>query len=303
MKLRGHLTKSIFLVSGVLAAAVSTIALGALLIWSSLSILNSDFYGRMSKVEPLRSVPQPSENSPLVRLVVHRLLPEENKAEVSVVIVLDRDVAVSSLTLNGSCLTVAVGDRTLLGIPTIQKLKLDCRADNNGRYFSGQVYAETPRFHLRTFASVDGYPFDHLTILPTMVVYDTDGLQVAAKYEVERAVAGRNMQISDRGGWDIRFVRVPLESLFVVASALVFLFLTILVGAKLFSAGVQLSGLQEVVAVAGYIIAASGFRDVLGLSRFGGISALEVVTFGLPLFLLSLAIVVSAARRLNMSMK
>ena len=72
--------------------------------------------------------------------------------------------------------------------------------------------------------------------------------------------------------------------------------LTLIIAAKLFVSSPPLSGLQEILAIAGYLVGAVGFRGLLGVSRTAGGSTLEVLTFGVPFLVLAIGLVASAVR-------
>ena len=103
------------------------------------------------------------------------------------------------------------------------------------------------------------------------------------------------MHLSNRNIADISLTRSPTEKALVVSTSLVFLFLSAVLAYSLFS-NPGLKTIDELLGVGGYLVAAAGFREVLGISRAAGTSALEIGVIGLPVLVLSLGVAVSIVR-------
>jgi len=54
--------------------------------------------------------------------------------------------------------------------------------------------------------------------------------------------------------------------------------------------------MESMLSVAGFVLSASGFRDLLGVPKSTGISLFDIVTFGLPFVLLTSSVLVATLR-------
>src|SRR5207249_4889490 len=89
---------------------------------------------------------------------------------------------------------------------------------------------------------------------------------------------------------EITLTRTSTEKIFVLLGGLVFLALSFVIFITLVKSTV-LKRFEELLAIAGYLVAATGFRDLLGISREAGVSAFEVIVLGFRFFLLPLELV------------
>ena len=87
---------------------------GILLAAVAVPVLNMDFYGRTNETKTLKNETADS-GAPEIRLVIRRLLPEENAVEASVQILWRYDRLPIELKDKENCLTVAVIDRGASG--------------------------------------------------------------------------------------------------------------------------------------------------------------------------------------------
>jgi len=138
--------------------------------------------------------------------------------------------------------------------------------------------------------SVYGFPFDDLSIRPIFEVSRDGTYTDHYRLEVQKALPGRLMEVSNETIPVIRLTRSPTEKAIVLVSAVVFLFLSGILVYGLFAARRGLTTLEELLAVGGYMVAAAGFRELLGVSRAAGTSALEIAVIGIPLLLLAIAV-------------
>jgi hypothetical protein len=258
------------------------------------SLVNADLLARNSQEKLLFA----DKDGPVladVRVVIHKLLADENAVEVSFVVSALRTDLPASLRYSDGCLTLLFGERSLPDRPT-RKMLVSCRETASGFEASNVVLTESERINLHAFPSVAGYPFDKWTFLPRAQLYISPGEFARAQYRVQRDIPGKLLAISgDKYNWEISLERPPLEKILVLACGLAFVSLTTLVTLRLFASD-ALTGLQEVIAVAGYLVAAAGFRDLLGVSRAYGVSAFEIMVVGTPIVALSLGIATSMLR-------
>jgi hypothetical protein len=272
------------------------IGLYILAMFAFIWVVNSDLYGRMTEtiVAPGIGDRSGSREIPTVRLILHRFLPDENAIEASIMIEVSDPL--SGLVRDGKAtLRADVHDGSSLqpfGIRNDVLLNADTARIEPG-VAVGAV--ESTRFSLPAMSSVWGFPFDDLTVRPITYVRRDDYYTGQYRLEIQKAMAGRLMQVSHGNIPEIRLTRSPIEKIIVLTGSVIFLCLSGILIYRIFRAQ-ALTTLEELFAVAGYIVAAAGFRDLLGLSRAAGASALEIVVIGVPLFFLASAVMVSFIR-------
>jgi hypothetical protein len=83
-----------------------------------------------------------------------------------------------------------------------------------------------------------------------------------------------------------------MERAFVLLGGVIFVLLSVAVAILLFRNDDGLESWEELLAFAGYLIGAVGFREVLGVSRVAGVSAFEVAVFGAPMMVLATGMMV-----------
>ena len=148
--------------------------------------------------------------------------------------------------------------------------------------------------------SSPGFPFDDL-VINAAVFLEEGGKEEGRKdlpfrLKVQKALPGRMLDISGNGvPVHILLARSPTEKGFVVGTSVLFMLLSMLLIVEL--GRDRLRGLDRLLAVAGYILGAAGFPDLIGVSRVAGLSALECLVFGLPLALLGISVAFQTLRR------
>jgi hypothetical protein len=275
---------------------VLTLAGSFLLLLVVIAILNADLRGRMTQNQVVKwSAQSASDEEPVVRIVVHRILSEENTVEASVILrviadgPIGRDVKAGKTTL-----LVEVRDGSSLAPVELRaEARLDSSAFQPG--FSSAA-VQSPRFLLPAYESLGSYPLEELTVRPIVTVRETNTAgAVAANVEIQKSLSGRELHASgSMGNVEIRLSRTTTEVAYILTLGIIFFTLSVLIALNLIAA--RLSGLQELLAVAGYFLAAAGFRDVLGLSRVTSTTLFEIVALGVPLVALSASLAVSAYR-------
>lgn len=260
-------------------------------------VMNADLYGRSIETQVARGVGtvEASEAMPTVRLVLHRLPADENAVECSILI--DAGSDLTKLIRNGkSGVTATIRDGSSFhpyGIGHSVTLDGTTASLRAGVFVSA---VESERFFLPAFPSVGGFPFDDLKIRPIVDVVKDDGYTGHFRLEVQKSLPSRLLDVSEENIPTITLTRSPTEKAIVVTSALVFLFLSSILAFGLYAARRGLTTLEELLAVGGYLVAAAGFRELLGVSRSSGTSALEVAIIGIPMLLLASGVAVSFVR-------
>jgi hypothetical protein len=280
-------------------AAATVLAVGGAVLFGVLllSVLNEDLRGRATEIVSVPGVRVKSQGkSALVRLVVHRISPEENVVDASLILIVDGDQPLMTEVAAGKRKIFAeIRDAsTIAPVELHSQVSLDAAAFRSG--FSSAA-VESEHFSLPASPSVNSYPFDDVQLFAIVSLYTDDREFVPFDVEVQRATPGRRLIATGHdGNLRITLTRTSIEKIYLLTAATIFFVLSIIVAAGLFLSQEGLSSLQELVAIAGYLVAAAGFRDLLGVSRLPSTSILEILILGIPLLALSLGVAVSMFR-------
>ena len=263
-----------------------------------LSVFNADFYGRMIELKTVEGWPgfPKSASSPeiTVRVVIHRLIPDENSAELSAIVSMNPGELPKLVQQNDKTLTVTVRDGS-----SMQPYDLGgsiVLPVDSAKY---KVTAtESERFRLPTLSSVSGFPFDDSRLYIPVYVHGSGGLDYPFRLEIQKAFPGRILEASLRHGETplVVFKRSPLEQILVMTTSVIFLLICVLVATRLFSKSTKLRGFEEVLALAGFLVASVEFRNSLDVPKALGTSAFEIMIFALPLAILAVGFAAIALR-------
>jgi hypothetical protein len=283
---------------GKLAVAGATVVGGiVVLLLASVGALNSELYGRLTETQTVSLGSAAVETDPLVRLVVHRIMPDENAVEASLILVINDSTELGREIKSQGVVAKAIvedGSSQHLFAVTAQTPSVDSSAFDPG---SSWAVMRSERFLLPTYPSMGTYPFDDVRLRPMLNVRSTrDGL-LRARVEIQKALPGRLLAVTEEAGAvEISLTRAPTEKAFILASSLVFVLISLAVTIGIFFARSTASSFEQLVALASYLLAAAGFRELLGVSRVTGTTILEIVILGVPLACLSIGVGVSLAR-------
>lgn len=280
----------------VVAFCVIAVPLG--LMFAFALIANEDLYGRAIDTQTAVGVGRGKtvRSGPTVRLILHKLLADENAIEASLMII-GEDGDLPRLISEGKTkITAELRDGSslqpygILSDVTLDHVSAKVQPGVNS------FAVQSQRFLLPAMSSVSGFPYDDLKVRPIVDVRRDEFYTGEFKLEIQKAMPGRVMELSDKNIVDINLTRSPTEKVIVLASSGVFIFLSVILVIVLFDRSRGLSSLEELLAVGGYLVAAAGFREVLGVSRMAGASALEMIVIGVPLAFLSVAVGISFMR-------
>ena len=194
-------------------------------------LVNWDIQGRLTQTATVQT---PSAKSsvppPTVRLVIHRLLPDENAVEVSAVLTLPSETAESLRRSNGASYVRA----EIRDAFNIQEYFLSTGVNENTDAVEPGFAAasvETQKFDLPFYPSIAGFPFDKVLVRAEITVYLPNHILLERPtLEVQKAIPGRTMEAKDDGGFIlIALSRGPMEKAFVLLSAGVFIFLSLVI--------------------------------------------------------------------------
>jgi hypothetical protein len=277
------------------ALVLSAIGLVALIITS---VLNEDFHIRSPQSITLRDEKESDRSYIKVKMLVHRLLVDENAVEVSLLVQARYDGLPEEVRNETPCLTLMYADGSEPDSAP-KTLDITCKKfEVPGKVISEAISAETPRFNLSAFPSVGAYPFDDWEFFPEVSLLARANWSAPAVYSVERRVPGKELRVTgDHYNWRIHLQRPFPERAMVLTVGIAFLALSLLISWRLFSREVRLSGMQELLALAGFVVAIASLRDLLGVSRTTGVSTWEIVVIGIPMTALCIGMTYSALLR------
>jgi hypothetical protein len=262
-----------------------------------LNILNADFYARLIETKELKTTyfgKAKSDEYPTLILVMHRHLQEENTIECSIILHYKKQ-NIFTKEKEGLYFILKVRDGSLYNPYGLSK---EFSFSDTDRLNNVDCAFETERFYLPISVSVKGFPFDNISIRPMISLNLNDMTFVSDyNYQIQKRIAGRifekNQDEREVRDGKIELTRTDTEKNFVIISSLIFFLLTAILSYGLFVKKKGLSSVDEIIIVAGYILATAGFREILGLNRSNGISALEVGVILLSLLMIFIALISS----------
>ncbi len=248
--------------------------------------MNSDLYGRLietKKIQFFNSGKEQSDILPEVTLILHKYVREENSIEASMILRYDERKMFQDLKTDTLQFVVRYDEGS--GILPFGLNKFYHTDKFNGEnYGAVNSVFETNRFLIPTLPSMYGFPFDDIQIIPIIFLY-VNGRNSKLNTVIQKNIPGRTIEFSENNKKVIFLTRLPAEKYLVMISSVVFLLLTILLTYSLFTTKEELKTVEELIAVAGYILATAGFKEIVGIDRSNGTSALEILVILIPLLL------------------
>lgn len=189
------------------------------------------------QVDKTKSDQAPTAEAPLLRFVINRLTPDENAAEVSLLLILDTHSPMGAdLKSRTGSIAAQANDGSSADLHAAQ---LDTEALSSAKFKSGHkdAVARSPRSSFPTFTSLDAFPFDRISLRPMFRLTDENNRRLEHRVEVQKAFPGRRMSVRwDQGGVVIEFARSNLEIAYVLGVSIVFLIATVAVSSEASSA-------------------------------------------------------------------
>lgn len=261
-------------------------------------IVNNDMYGRLSEIKTLGhgpASPADPKSLPTGRLVLHRIVSDENSIEASLILTIDRSLWESFLKEGETRLTLVVHDGSSFQPYALGgSVSLEAHPSEPGL---AEISVQSDRFRLPTVPSVSGFPFDDIEIRALVFLRGSSGFVYPFDLEIQKALPGRLLGTSlDHGVAVITLSRSPTEKALVLTSSGVFLLICIVLAVKLFSTATTLKTLDHILALAGFLIAAGEFRNFLNIPTSSGTTSLEIAIIGVPLALLASLFAISTLR-------
>jgi hypothetical protein len=251
----------------------------------SVNVLNSDLYGRLTETAPFRlinSETEQSKNLPTVTLILHKYVGEENAIEASIAINYDRQNVFENFKTDNLEFMIRLIDGyayTPIGLDGTFNFTDNLKRNTYGNFYSG---FESDRFLIPIAPSLNGFPFDDIQIRPLIDLY-VNGIYSKLNFSIQKRIPGRILSFSEKDKEIVQLTRTSTEKYLVMISSIIFLLLTLILTYGLVTIKKGLNTIEELIAVAGYILATAGFKDIVGISRSNGTSALEIAVILIPL--------------------
>lgn len=271
-----------------IASAATAVAVGVsgwlliLIVW--IPIANSDFQARTRSLIVL----DPQGNSEFsASLILHRLIPEENAAEASLAIRVFPGPILDSIRAGTFKARVTVWNRSSeYPIYTLESLRVDTAASASWELSMG-----SERFSLPLHSSVTDFPWDYYVgFIGIRVQRDEVGL-IPARFSIAKGFPGwRVVSEGNPMNLTLRFERPLVQRLIVLLSLVVFVLLSLWVVFSILQGPKELSAISGSTALAGFVLAAAGYREIVGLSSLPSVSWLDLIVLGVPLIALLIGI-------------
>ena len=145
--------------------------------------------------------------------------------------------------------------------------------------------------------NVSGFPLDHYLIWPDARIAAEGLVDTKVNLHIVKQLPGHVLTTNhDPVNLELRLGRPLNERIAIVGYGLWFLMLTGAVALIIARTKTPSKGWEDAIALGGYVIAAAGLRQLIGLDRAASTSASELAFFMAPLILLSIAIMVRYKR-------
>lgn len=257
---------------------------------------NAEFYS--SRTERSTLTERTSSTDPIVLVRLTELPAAQNSASLSVHVIARDSALMDSLRFGTQRLFITLRDGSgARAYTSIARVVMDSSNSfpEDRRYLSTREHMAT----LPLLRKVNPYPFDDVVAFLSVSVEDVRGWHRPFVLIVEKGFPGRRLSLQGQPvNAELVLYRPRVEQGFVLASAFVLVIITAALIVRLHRSDRTPSTTEELVAVAGLVLGAASFRELLGISRVPGITALEVVVLGVPLILLTIGFLRSALSKL-----
>jgi hypothetical protein len=275
---------------------LTAISLSVVLVLSSALAytINAEFNGRLTETQTV-APKSGNTNGLLVRLTIHKILVDENAVEASLLLVVNGSGEVGKQIQSGRLSVWAEVED--VSSQHLHAAGAETPLIDSSKFMRSEAVAQSQRFNLPSYPSVDAYPFDDLHVRPLVYVRTSQGYILDFALEIQKASPGRLLSVQEEGGIPVAALkRAPTQKLFIIATATLFLLVSVAVTVAIFFGARGASGFEQLVAAASYMLSAAGFKELLGVSAVPGTTVLEIVILGVPLVLVSLGVAFSLYR-------
>jgi hypothetical protein len=262
-------------------------ALPFILLVIYVNVANADLYGRLIETISVNSGISKNEvnkDLPLVTLILHKYLIEENAVDASIVLSYPKVSMFENLKTNKIKIVITFSDGYFNDPSGLIKIFSFTDSINNNSYGYTNIGFESGRFQIPVFPSIDGFPFDDIQLMPVIFI-NMNGNYSRFNLEIQKRISGKILKIQEgkNSYSSIIMTRTSTEKTLVILSSIIFILLTFILTYRLFTIPNGLNKLEELITVAGFILAIASFREILGISRNSGTSALEIFVILVPI--------------------
>jgi hypothetical protein len=258
----------------------------------SVNVLNSDLYGRLietKKIKLFNSEKEGVNYVPKITLILHKYIEEENSIEASLILNYDNQKVFDEFKTDTLEFRVNVVDGyNYSQLDNTFNFKDSIKRNTYGNFYSGFT---TDRFLIPVAPSLSGFPYDDIKIRPMINLF-INGWYNPINFEIQKRIPGRILSFSEKDKEIVSLTRTSTEKYFVMISSIIFLLLTVILTYRIITS-TGLNTIEELIAVAGYVLATAGFKEMVGINRSNGTSALEIAVILIPLLLLFSGLVYS----------
>lgn len=273
--------RTLLKLSGVLTVLI-------LIIFFTFNVINDDLYGRLIETKSYNKEYY-NDSLPTITLVLKEYVEEKNSIESSLIINYNQSITFRYYNEQKLEFEIFLTDRFNYNqIGLIKKFIAtdSINSDNSGYLFSG---FESDNFLLPVTPSTYGYPIDDLNLFP-YITLDVNKRPSKFLLKVQKRISGRILDFTEGNDKMINLSRTLTEKILVYTSSIIFLILTFVITFSLIKRKKSLTSIEELIMVAGYILAIAGFREILGISREFGTSLLEVIVILIPLVAITIGL-------------
>jgi hypothetical protein len=272
-----------------LAILMGVLAVGSVLSALAIEMMNAEYFTRtrdLITLKPSRDVSESVGDYPLVlRLRLVEFDESTGRLDVQLFAYTRDNDYRQQLETGRKRIFVSITDgMSTNSITNLERARLMFVADTipNVSYFVSQ--SNTLEMKPIFLSDVSIFPFDTYRARLLIWVISPDGLPPPFALEVEKSYFVRTLSVEGTPNEvEIAASRPILDKVVVVGSAGLFLLICVLVSVSLMIERRHLTGLEESLALAGFLLAAIGFREFAGFTELKSRSFLDVVVFLVPL--------------------
>ncbi|WP_055437643.1 hypothetical protein [Lacinutrix algicola] len=151
---------------------------------------------------------------------------------------------------------------------------------------------ESNTFTIPVAPTINGFPFDDFQIRHNISLFINNKYS-EFNLKVQKRIPGRLLTFEKGNKRNIILTRSTTEKATIVISSIIFLFLTSLLLYGFIKTPNGFNTVEELISIAGYLIAIAGFREIIGVSRINGTGTLEIIVILIPLILLFIGMIYS----------
>ncbi|WP_055437685.1 hypothetical protein [Lacinutrix algicola] len=270
------------------------IFIGTIIVFVSIiafvNIINDDLYGRLIQTKDISS--KIYNEKPNITLIIKKYLVEENSVEATLAVTYNHS-SIFKKSESDSINLVAIYSDSYYYNPSGIIFKSTFK-DNVNKQDYGYMNSgfESNTFTIPVAPTINGFPFDDFQIRHNISLFINNKYS-EFNLKVQKRIPGRLLTFEKGNKRNIILTRSTTEKATIVISSIIFLFLTSLLLYGFIKTPNGFNTVEELISIAGYLIAIAGFREIIGVSRINGTGTLEIIVILIPLILLFIGMIYS----------